>query len=49
MLDSAQNSSLIGSTDDRRAIVAEQNKAFEASLKIDRAKDQSREDALKEV
>ena len=48
MLHATQNSSLIGSTDDRRAIVAEQNKAYEASLKIDRAKDQSREDALKE-
>ena len=47
MLDSTQNSSLIGSTDERRDIMAEQNKAYEDSLKMDRAKNQSR-DTLKE-
>ena len=42
------SSSLIGCTEERRSILTEQNQAYEESLKIDRAKKQTREDALKE-
>ena len=42
------SSSLIGCTEEKRSILTEQNQAYEESLKIDRAKKQTREDARKE-
>lgn len=48
MLDPSPESSLIGSSEDRRAILEDQNRKYEESLRIDEVKKQRREDALKE-